>query len=128
VIFGDRRRSVQDSLIESFWPSAYLAFRLTREDCRGDVAAQAFPGICHDFEPMNCPGHCLVFRSRERSYREMPIRMAEFDVLNRNEATGTLFVQDDFVGEAHQYGRSGGVGGGNEYASEGIGRAGPAIS
>jgi threonyl-tRNA synthetase len=54
-------------------------------------------------KPMNCPGHCLVFRSRERSYREMPIRMAEFGVLHRNEATGALsgltrvrrFVQDD---------------------------------
>ena len=54
-------------------------------------------------KPMNCPGHCLVFRSRERSYRELPIRMAEFGVLHRNEATGALsgltrvrrFVQDD---------------------------------
>ncbi|OHT00657.1 threonyl-tRNA synthetase family protein [Tritrichomonas foetus] len=54
-------------------------------------------------KPMNCPGHCLVFRSRDRSYREMPIRMAEFGVIHRNEASGALsgltrvrrFVQDD---------------------------------
>ena len=54
-------------------------------------------------KPMNCPGHCLVFRSRDRSYRELPIRMAEFGVLHRNEASGALsgltrvrrFVQDD---------------------------------
>ncbi len=52
---------------------------------------------------MNCPGHCLVFGSRERSYRELPLRMAEFGVLHRNEASGALsgltrvrrFIQDD---------------------------------
>ena len=52
---------------------------------------------------MNCPGHCLVFKHRERSYRELPIRMAEFGVLHRNEASGALtgltrvrrFQQDD---------------------------------
>lgn len=54
-------------------------------------------------KPMNCPGHCLVFDARDRSYRELPIRMAEFGVLHRNEASGALsgltrvrrFVQDD---------------------------------
>lgn len=52
---------------------------------------------------MNCPGHCLIFGSRERSYRELPLRMAEFGVLHRNEASGALsgltrvrrFIQDD---------------------------------
>jgi threonyl-tRNA synthetase len=29
-------------------------------------------------KPMNCPGHCLIFGSRARNYRELPIRMAEF--------------------------------------------------
>jgi threonyl-tRNA synthetase len=54
-------------------------------------------------KPMNCPGHCLIFDSRDRSYRELPIRMAEFGVIHRNEASGALtglmrvrrFVQDD---------------------------------
>lgn len=54
-------------------------------------------------KPMNCPGHALIFGSRERSYKELPIRMAEFGVLHRNEASGALsgltrvrrFVQDD---------------------------------
>ncbi len=54
-------------------------------------------------KPMNCPGHCLIFDSRERSYRELPLRLAEFGVLHRNEASGALsgltrvrrFVQDD---------------------------------
>jgi len=54
-------------------------------------------------KPMNCPGHCLIFGSKNRSYRELPIRMADFGVLHRNEASGALtgltrvrrFQQDD---------------------------------
>ncbi|KAJ6588367.1 hypothetical protein B0H19DRAFT_1098957 [Mycena capillaripes] len=54
-------------------------------------------------KPMNCPGHCLIFGSRDRSYRELPIRMAEFGIIHRNEASGALtgltrvrrFAQDD---------------------------------
>lgn len=54
-------------------------------------------------KPMNCPGHCLMFDHRERSYRELPIRFADFGILHRNELTGALhgltrvrrFQQDD---------------------------------
>ncbi|KAI0267261.1 hypothetical protein BC834DRAFT_923529 [Gloeopeniophorella convolvens] len=54
-------------------------------------------------KPMNCPGHCVIFDSRDRSYKELPIRMAEFGIIHRNEASGALtgltrvrrFVQDD---------------------------------
>ncbi|RKP21294.1 cytoplasmic threonine-tRNA ligase Trs1 [Rozella allomycis CSF55] len=54
-------------------------------------------------KPMNCPGHCLMFGHRERSYRELPIRFADFGVLHRNEYSGALsgltrvrrFQQDD---------------------------------
>lgn len=54
-------------------------------------------------KPMNCPGHCLMFRSMERSFRELPIRLADFGVLHRNEVSGALsglmrvrrFQQDD---------------------------------
>lgn len=54
-------------------------------------------------KPMNCPGHCIIFDSRDRSYKELPIRMAEFGIIHRNEASGALtgltrvrrFVQDD---------------------------------
>jgi threonyl-tRNA synthetase len=41
-------------------------------------------------KPMNCPGHCLLFRSRKRSYRELPLRLAEFSRVHRNERSGTL--------------------------------------
>lgn len=54
-------------------------------------------------KPMNCPGHCLIFNHRPRSYRELPLRFADFGVLHRNELSGTLtgltrvrrFQQDD---------------------------------
>lgn len=54
-------------------------------------------------KPMNCPGHCVLFANRVRSYRELPLRLADFGVLHRNEYSGALsgltrvrrFQQDD---------------------------------
>jgi threonyl-tRNA synthetase len=65
----------------------------------------------HDGEygvkPMNCPGHCYLFASRKYSYRDLPIRYADFSRLHRFEQSGVLsgltrvrsFAQDD----AHIY-------------------------
>jgi threonyl-tRNA synthetase len=58
-------------------------------------------------KPMNCPGACLVFASERRSYRDLPLRLAEFGLCTRNEREGVLhgllrvraFTQDD----AHVY-------------------------
>jgi len=41
-------------------------------------------------KPMNCPFHCLIFRSRTRSYRELPIRMFEFGSVYRYEKSGVI--------------------------------------
>nr|CCC90392.1 putative threonyl-tRNA synthetase [Trypanosoma congolense IL3000] len=57
----------------------------------------------HGMKPMNCPGHCIMFAMQPHSYRELPIRYADFGVLHRNELSGTLtgltrvrrFQQDD---------------------------------
>jgi len=57
--------------------------------------------------PMNCPGACLVFAADRHSYRELPLRLAEFGKVSRNEREGVLhgllrvraFTQDD----AHVY-------------------------
>jgi threonyl-tRNA synthetase len=54
-------------------------------------------------KPMNCPMHCLIFRSRQRSYRELPLRLFELGNVYRYERAGTLhgllrirgFTQDD---------------------------------
>jgi threonyl-tRNA synthetase len=45
---------------------------------------------CFGLKPMNCPGHCLMFDNISRSYKELPIRMADFGVLYRNEISGAL--------------------------------------
>jgi threonyl-tRNA synthetase len=41
-------------------------------------------------KPMNCPGHTFVYRSEKRSYRDLPLRIAEFSRLHRAERSGTL--------------------------------------
>ena len=54
-------------------------------------------------KPMNCPGHFLIYKSRVHSYRELPLRLADFTPLHRAELSGTLmglvrvtkFSQDD---------------------------------
>ena len=54
-------------------------------------------------KPMNCPGHLLIYKHGLKSYRDLPLRMAEFGSCCRNEASGALhgimrvrgFVQDD---------------------------------
>lgn len=54
-------------------------------------------------KPMNCPMHCLIFKSKTRSLHDLPIRLADFGVLHRNEVSGALkgltrvrrFQQDD---------------------------------
>lgn len=58
-------------------------------------------------KPMNCPAHCLMFANEQRTYKELPVRFADFGVLHRNEISGALsgltrvrrFCQDD----AHQF-------------------------
>jgi len=59
----------------------------------------------HDFaiKPMNCPGHIQLYNQGLKSYRDLPLRIAEFGVVHRNEPSGTLhglmrarrFTQDD---------------------------------
>ncbi len=41
-------------------------------------------------KPMNCPGHCLLYASEKHSYRELPLRIADFGRLHRYEASGAL--------------------------------------
>lgn len=45
---------------------------------------------CQGLKPMNCPGHCLIYANQTHSYRDLPIRIADFGVLHRNELTGAL--------------------------------------
>ena len=64
-------------------------------------------GQTFSLKPMNCPESTFIYKSRLRSYRDLPLRFSEFGRLHRNERSGTLsgltrvrhFVQDD----AHIY-------------------------
>ena len=73
-------------------------------DDDGNVKRQAQD---YYLKPMNCPFHCLIYKSQARSYRDLPLRMFEFGTVYRYEKSGVLhgitrargFTQDD----AHLY-------------------------
>ena len=73
-------------------------------DAEGNITKQ---GQDYYLKPMNCPMHNLIFDSRSRSYRELPLRLFEFGTVYRNEKSGVVhgltrsrgFTQDD----AHIY-------------------------
>ncbi|WP_025155678.1 threonine--tRNA ligase [Leifsonia aquatica] len=56
-------------------------------DADGNITRQ---GQDYYLKPMNCPMHNLIFRARGRSYRELPLRLAEFGTVYRYEKSGTL--------------------------------------
>ena len=66
-------------------------------------AAEAEDERIYAVKPMNCPGHVMIFKNGLRSYRELPLRLAEFGVVHRYEPSGALhgvmrvraFTQDD---------------------------------
>ncbi len=62
-----------------------------------------FDDVGYAIKPMNCPGGCLVYKTRQHSYREFPMRVAELGLVHRHEASGVMhglfrvrqFTQDD---------------------------------
>lgn len=69
---------------EGMFPAMHLDAEV---DDDGHVTRQ---GQDYYLKPMNCPFHNLIFRSRGRSYRELPLRLAEFGTVYRYEKSGTL--------------------------------------
>uniref|UniRef100_A0A7S0IKQ1 Probable threonine--tRNA ligase, cytoplasmic n=1 Tax=Calcidiscus leptoporus TaxID=127549 RepID=A0A7S0IKQ1_9EUKA len=107
---------LQGAIREQLWVRGYdevvtpNMYNLKLWETSGHAAKYKENMFCLDIEnaefglkPMNCPGHCLMFKMRKRSYRELPIRLADFGVLHRNELSGALtgltrvrrFQQDD---------------------------------
>ncbi len=87
-----------------------MYFAMTREEFESiakhegkrelaDIEREARFGV----KPMNCPSHCLIFGMEQRSYRQLPLRMADFGRLHRYERSGVTqgmtrvrtFAQDD---------------------------------
>jgi len=77
------------------------------EKYRDNIFLTQYEGRDFAMKPMNCPGGILVYKSRSRSYKELPLRMAELGIVHRHELSGVLaglfrvikFTQDD----AHLY-------------------------
>ena len=91
--------------LEWYAEGMYPPMRMDAEyDADGHVTKQ---GTDYYMKPMNCPMHNLIFASRGRSYRELPLRLFEFGTVYRNEKSGVVhgltrargFTQDD----AHIY-------------------------
>lgn len=66
-------------------------------------SSSSSPDDTFGLKPMNCPGHCLIYALNPRSYKDLPLRLADFSSLHRNEPSGSLsgltrvrrFHQDD---------------------------------
>ena len=69
----------------------------------GMFGAMEVEGAAYRPKPMNCPGHICIYQSKQRSYRDLPVRFAEFGTVYRYERSGVLqgmmrvrgFTQDD---------------------------------
>ena len=82
---------------DGIWPP----IRMDEErDAEGNITKQ---GVDYYLKPMNCPMHILIYKERGRSYRDLPMRLAENGTVYRNELSGALhgltrvrgFTQDD---------------------------------
>lgn len=68
-----------------------------------DMFTLEVDGKPYGLKPMNCPGHVLMYKDKTRSYRDLPLKLADFSPLHRNELKGALggitrvrkFCQDD---------------------------------
>jgi len=98
-------RAVEDDNVASGYDLVYTP-NVTREELfyiSGHLplyAANQYPAMAagageseetrYRVKPMNCPMHCLIYRSQQRSYRDLPIRLSEVANVYRNEKSGTL--------------------------------------
>jgi len=99
------RRFIEDTILERGYSLVYTP-NVTREELfirSGHLplyAANQFPPMAagegesetvhYRVKPMNCPMHILIYASQQRSYRDLPIRLAEVANVYRNERSGTL--------------------------------------
>jgi len=73
-----------DWYAESMYPPMHL------DEERGADGGVTKQGQDYYLKPMNCPFHCLIFRARGRSYRELPLRLFEFGSVYRYEKSGVV--------------------------------------
>lgn len=121
LVFWHPKGTVVRRLVEEYWINEHLknGYKLisTPHIARGHLWHQSghyefyrdkmftLPVENEEYvlKPMNCPGHILIYKSKVRSYKELPIKYAELGTVYRNELSGTLhgllrvrgFTQDD---------------------------------
>ncbi|MFH1577493.1 MAG: threonine--tRNA ligase, partial [Candidatus Omnitrophota bacterium] len=88
-----------------YYLSNMYTFRIPndKQDEKSDGSSANSPGSEFVLKPMNCPGHILIYKSKVRSYRELPLRFFELGTVYRYEKAGVLhglmrargFTQDD---------------------------------
>ncbi|WP_241249359.1 threonine--tRNA ligase [Agrococcus sp. KRD186] len=86
-----------ETYAEGIWPPIHMD---EERDDEGTITRQ---GVDYYLKPMNCPMHILIYKERSRSYRDLPLRLAENGTVYRNELSGALhgltrvrgFTQDD---------------------------------
>ncbi len=122
LIFWHPKGAIVRSIIEDFWRTEHLKrgyeivytphiakLDLWKQSGHLDYYRQSmYPSMeigeqGYQLKPMNCPGHILIYKTKIRSYRQLPIRMAELGTVYRWERSGVLhglsrvrgFTQDD---------------------------------
>lgn len=122
LVFWHPKGAIVRKLIEDFWKEEHLkrGYQLiyTPHIARADLwrisghlemyrenmyPPMQFEGVEYILKPMNCPFHILIYKSKQRSYRELPLKYAELGTVYRYERSGVLhgllrvrgFTQDD---------------------------------
>jgi threonyl-tRNA synthetase len=75
---------------ELFFRSGHLPYYAENQFPAMGAASGDAEHVRYRVKPMNCPMHILVYRSQQRSYRDLPLRLAEIANVYRNERSGTL--------------------------------------
>jgi threonyl-tRNA synthetase len=75
---------------ELFWISGHLPLYEANQYPPMAAGAGEDESVRYRVKPMNCPMHCLIYRSQPRSYRDLPLRLSEVANVYRNEKSGTL--------------------------------------
>lgn len=101
-------RSLQSRQYEEVRTPLMMNERLWKQTGHAEKYGENMYSVSIDDEafalkPMSCPGHMLIYKNRIRSYRELPIRVAEYGICHRHELSGALsgltrvraFTQDD---------------------------------
>lgn len=122
LVFWHPKGAIVRKLIEDFWKEEHLkrGYQLvyTPHIAKADLwrisghlemykenmyPPMQFEGVEYILKPMNCPFHILIYKSKQRSYRELPLKYAELGTVYRYERSGVLhgllrvrgFTQDD---------------------------------